>query len=381
MGGSEEFHERRVGQLIDFGGIGQIFDRYSLQNPFGPDGKPRIHLPPWVARRSTEICIDSDRLHYINGEISLMFPDNEAVKDAIRLDNFVITEDGDLAFKDVDQARVWAKAANLCSSEHWNEPTNRLIELLSLEAIKRTISKRYLAGVDLFDNGLIGRPEDYTFLTDRDFDEALEREATNQRPDIFMNAVYLLIQSIAHRERQRFKRHKRPAYEEYIDDADAREYPNELVNPRKVAFGIPPAQVQILPNPEEIDGFDQQDAALMTTNDFTIGKLKKLKIRQFDPLVMITGGPKKLSEIDPNFAAALEDNRRALNYVGAVALHANPESLAALVDGVEENRDYMETSKNHPGLSPDQIRGIIRSSAERAKQRAMQRGRWQELAA
>ena len=37
----------------------------------------------------------------------------------------------------------------------------------------------------------VGLPEDYTFLIDQDFDDALEREALNQRPDMFMNAVYL----------------------------------------------------------------------------------------------------------------------------------------------------------------------------------------------
>lgn len=378
MGGAEDFHDRRAGQLIDLGGIQTIFDKYHIESPFNKDGHIITSVPPWVDCPAPGLNVD--RLHYINAEASLMFPDNEELKDAVKLENITITPSGEFAFKKIEHARIWAKAANLCSSEHWNDPTNRLIELLSLEGIKRTISRRYLENIDNFDNGFIGTPEDYTFLIDQDFDDALEKEALNRRPDLFMNAIYSLIQSIAHRERQRFSKHKKPAYEQYLADHHAREYPNELVNPHRAAFGIPPAQVEILKEDDvEVSLDSQQDAPLKTQDGRTVGILKKLKIRQFDPLIMVGEQPVRLSEIDKNFKQLLVENSRALNHVGAVALHANPESQAALIDGVEENAEYMLRAKVFSPLSPDQVRGIIKSSASRALGLAMLQGSWVEL--
>lgn len=379
MGGNENFHDLRTGQLIDLGGIQNVLDEYNISSPFDSHGAVKLEVPAWIECPSPGLSVD--RLHYINAEASLMFPDNEELREAIKLENIVITDTGEFAFKRVDHALIWAKAANLCSSEHWNDPTNRLIELLSLEAIKRTIAKRYLNEIDSLDNGYVGSPEDYTFLIDQDFDDALEKEALNPRPDLFMNAVYSLIQSIAHRERQRFAKHKRPAYEQYLSDPEAREYPNPLVNPHRAAFGIPPAQVEILPS-TDIDTSDvspNHNAPLTTTDGKTVGILKRLKIRQFDPLVIHNGSTKKLSEVNKNFRKLLGQNSQALNYVGAVALHANPESQIALIEGTEENSRFMAQSKDFDSLSPDQIRGIIRNSGKRALELAMKSGVWQEL--
>jgi hypothetical protein len=376
MGGSENFHEERTGQLIELGGLSKILDKYQIDSPFDEDGKICIEVPEWIECSSPDLSVD--RLHYINNEISLLFPNSEAVRSAIDLDNFVVQR-GRFAFKDIDHARVWAKAANLCSSEHWNDPTNRLIELLSLEAIKRTISLRYLEDVDSFDNGYVGSPEDYTFLIDEDFDSALEREALSKNPDIFMSALYSLIQSIAHGERQRFVKHKRPAYEEYIADHGAREYPNALINPHRAAFGILPAQVEILDH-TQVDGANSNvDAALQMADGVPVGILKKLKIRQFDPLILKGDEAIRLSVADPNFRKALEENGQALNYVGAVALHANPRSRAALIEGVKENETTMSRLRRNTPLSLDQIRGIISNSSERALRSAIHEGRWIEL--
>jgi hypothetical protein len=375
MGGDEKFHEKRIGQVIELGGIRRIFEKYNIQDPFNGDGTFSIKVPSWIESSSPDLSVD--RLHYIAAEASLLFPDTEVVRDAIKLENFTITSDGHFAFQDVDQARVWAKAANLCSSEHWNEPTNRLIELLSLEAMKRTIAVRYLEGVDNFDNGYVGTPEDYTFLIDKDFDEALEREALSQRPDVFMNAIYSLMQSIAHGERQRFVRHKRPAYEQYLVDTDAREYPNALINPHRAAFGIPPAEVEIKEGTGSSD--PKLDAVLRMSNGRVIGDLKQLNPRQYDPLVMAPGGVARLSQLDPNFEKCLEESNQAISYVGEVALHANPESQQALMSGAEENAAFIEKSKGRQALSSDQIRGIITNSGGRALQQVMAEGRWISL--
>ena len=86
-----------------------------------------------------------------------------------------------------------------------------------------------------------------------------------------------------------------------------------------------------------------------------------------------------LSTLDNNFKKSLEEQAQALGYVGAVALHANPESQMALSEGVGENELYMRRASAFPSLSPDQLRRIIASSADRARDFAMSSGAWIEL--
>ena len=111
VGGSENFHEKRTEQLIELGGLRHILERHRIKSPFDSDGTVNIEVPAWVDCPSPSLSVD--RLHYINAEISLMFPDNPEVADAISWIILIITDDGEFAFKDIDKARVWAKAANL----------------------------------------------------------------------------------------------------------------------------------------------------------------------------------------------------------------------------------------------------------------------------
>jgi hypothetical protein len=378
MGGKERFHDLRSSQLLDLGGINEIFAKHEFVSPFGADGKVKIKVPKWVERKPPGL--NSDRLHYINSEGSLLFPDNEEFREAIKLENLFITDKGELAFKEVEHALVWAKVANLCSSEHWNDPINRLVELLILEGMKRTIDRRSLAGIDHIDNGFIGVPEDYTYLIDRDFDEALEREALSPSPDLFMNAIYSLIQSISHRERQRFAKHKRVAYEEFIADPGAREFPNALVNPHRAAFGILPAQVEILPSVEKgKESTADRDTPLRLAKGRTVGILKQLKFRQFDPLVRVGNEVKSLSKVEERFSQLKDQHGEALRHVGEVALHVNPDSQKALIEGAKENKAFMELAGKRSHLSDDQIRAIIRGSGQRALEDARQQGIWLDL--
>ncbi|MHB1865398.1 MAG: hypothetical protein ACYCPS_04560 [Candidatus Saccharimonadales bacterium] len=378
MGGSERFHDTRAGQLLDLGGINEIFARHNFKSPIDAKGQYKIKVPKWVERKPPGLNVD--RLHYVNAEGSLMFPDNDEFTAAIKLENLFVTDDGELAFKDPRYALAWAKVANLCSSEHWNDPVNRLIEMLILESMKRTIGKRYLAQMGYMDNGLVGTPEDYTYLIDRDFDDALEKEALSPRPDLFMNAIYSLIQSIAHRERQRFDKHKRSTYSRFIDDQGAREFPNQLVNPHRAAFGILPAQVEILSKGPSLNVNAEGIATpLLLAEGKTVGILKQLKFRQFDPLVLQGDKVLPLSTVDPNFMSLKVQHADALRHVGAVALHVNPDSQEVLILGAEANREFIVSSGNFVHLSPDQIRNIIKRSGSRALDLAMQNGIWVDL--
>lgn len=382
-GGEENFHDLRVAQVIDLGEIGGILDKHKVKSPFDDNGKVAIDVPPWIECPAPGLNVD--RLHYINAELALLFPGNEDIASAISLDNLAVNENSEFVFKDINSARIWAKGALLCSSEHWNDPINRLILHTSVEALKRTIFMRYLHNVESFDNGYAGAPQDYTFLIDKDFDTALANEASSRRPDLFMNAVYSVLQSLGHHERLRFATHKQRTYQEFVLDSDAREYPNTLINPHRAAFGIPPPVVEVMDSAQqeklvkdlhiELKG----RGALYMTDGQPVGILKRLKKRQFNPLVKTKYGSMTLSELDPNFTKSLEENGRALDYVGAVLLHLNPQTRDAIADAIHENSEAMERSAQLPDLSADQIRSIIKGAGNRALSSAIAEGRWQEL--
>lgn len=385
VGGKEKFHDTRAAQTIAYGGIEEILQKHDIPNPFDEDGKVTIDVLPWVECKAPDLNVD--RLHYINAELALMFPGDRLLQEATKLSNFVITEDKRLAFRDEETALVWTKGALLCSTEHWNHPVNRLILLKSVESLKRSIFMRYLQNIEEFDNGHIGLPQDYTFLIDNHFDQALMREASAPRPDISMNEIYSILQSLGFHERERFANQKQLTYLEYLYDFSAGEYPNELVNPHRASFGVLPPMVEVL---DSSNGSSQQSiekarkdlherrGAIYMIDGVPVGVLNKFKRRQFDPLVVTAKKPKRLSKINPGFKSLLEQSGRALDYVGAIALHIAPGARDALVETIRENGEMMEKSQVFPSLSRDQIRKIIRNAGQDALKLAITEGRWTE---
>lgn len=385
VGGVEQFHETRLDQALAFGGPQEVFSKHNfrLANPAAKKIEEMlgIHVPSWVENKKGEP--NSDNLNYIAGESRIWFPSNELVLAATSLDAIEINELGQFVFKDHDLARVWGKLGLLLSSEHWNEPVNRLVELLSVETIKRIIFNRYLNGIDEIDNGQQAIPEDYTFFCDTDFDSVLKATALSKHnQDGFMTAAYFMLETLGFNERARFEAHKKPAYEEFLADHGAREYPSAYVNPHVAQFGPLPVFVEVLGDrdkerAEAISGRGR----LLTDDGEPIGYLKNFKIRQYDPLVKDrAGNVKHLSEVDPVYASLLDQHRQAIVYTSAMKLLMNRSVKQTFCQALKENEGAMSMAhKREHSLSPDQLRRVIKGAGTRATALAINRGMWKEI--
>jgi hypothetical protein len=386
VGGRETFHETRIAQIIAHGGLRQVFEKHNIRLTQVTAAHQiakqlGIRIPNWVENDQGEPNLD--RVNYIAGESRIWFPDNELVRQATSLDALHIDEDGRFVFDDIELARVWGKLGLLLSSEHWNDPVNRLILLISVETIKRTIFKRYLEGVDEIDNGDQAAPEDYTFFCDSDFDQALERQALdNHRQDGFMTASYLMLQTLGFTERLRFTTHKQGVYADFIADEHAQEYPSPYVNPHIAKFGPLPVFVEVVSDGAEAENIGRVEGRgrLLTTDGQPIGYLKNFKIRQFDPLVTVNGATKRLSEVDSSYAGLLRQHKQAIVYTQAMRLLMNEDAKATFCSAVQENDQAMEQARaDYRPLSPDQLRKVISGAGNRALELAISEGRWRTL--
>jgi|GEM_PF-3688461 len=378
VGGREKFHQARVAQIIAFGGLAEVF------------GARNIHINPKTIRRNLPFWVENDvgepkldDTNYIAGESRTWFLENELVIAATAFDALEIDKDGHFVFPDHDKARVWGKVGLLLSSEHWNDPLNRLDELIGVEAMKRIIFKRYLEGVDDVDNGVQVDPEDYTFFCDSDFDTALRNHAIdNRNEDGFITAAYNLTGMIGQMERERFVTHKRPIYEEFLADHGAREYPSPYINPHIAKFGPIPVNVEVIGNLDEVRARDTEGRGkLLAMNGKPIGHLKNFKKRQYNPLVYDKhGNTVKLSQVDPIYAGLLRQQGLAVTYTTAMKLLMNQAAEQTFCEALKSNEQAMKAAaENRNPLSEDQLRRVIRGSAKRAVAVATARGMWREV--
>ncbi len=378
-GKSENFHDMRAIQAIGHGGIGKVLSKHNIYLGTTPEGGVTAEVPPWVETSLPDICVD--RANYIAGEASVWFPGNETVRSAIGLDALAITEDGKMAFNDLENARVWGKLGLLFSSEHWNDPIDRTILMIMVETIKRSVLNRYLPDIDELDNGTPARVEDYTYLTDDVFDTTL-RERANHRhhPDRFMTAARYLLRDIGVTERERFEAHKRETYLDFVEDEEARDYPSELVNPDSAKFGPKPVSIDFLAAEEHQHAIEQSEGKgnIFTLNGRPLGVIKQLKKRIYDPLVVTRSGAVRVSEADSNYKLLLEQHERALDYVGAIRLLMNEEVRTEFTDAVEDNAQRMQSFASSRRLQSDELRKMINRSADRALDLAKANGTWQE---
>ena len=141
-GGSKTYHENRVVEAFRFGGINDIFEKRGIKvNDRGE--MEGIELPPWVESSAPDMCVD--RLQYTLHEMLLWFDGSESseadeirqlLADIATLKDIDIDDEGRMVFKDIDQAHLLAKGYSLLSTEHWNEPVNRIQLYLLIEGLK-----------------------------------------------------------------------------------------------------------------------------------------------------------------------------------------------------------------------------------------------------
>jgi hypothetical protein len=377
-GQTEDFHDTRAEQAVKHGGVAQVLQKHGVGLQVTKDGKITNQLPSWVETDLPDICVD--RANYIAGEASVWFPGNEAVRSAISLEALTTTKDGRMAFKDLENARVWGKLGLIFSSEHWNDPIDRTILMVMVETIKQSVLNRYLPGIDDMDNGTPAKVEDYTFLNDDIFDQTLKERANHQHyPDRFMTAARYLLRDIGVTERERFEAHKREAYLDFIEDELAADYPSELVNPDSAKYGPKPVSIDFLAADEHAEAVKEAEdkgTNIFTLNDEPMGVIKHLKKRIYDPLVVTKSGPVRVSQADPNYKQLMKQNDEAVSCVSSIRLLMNEEVRKEFAEAIADNNDRMRQPLR--SLQPDELRRMIDLSAQSALELSKESGVWKE---
>ena len=371
-GGPENYHEEIWPLIATLGGTASVLDKHGVKY----DEKlqvPGIAIPPWVAGERPGI--DVDNLQYIISEGLSWFDHDgadpqvrERVKAAVKIENFEVTPEGQLAWKDVVTALILAKMLLLEASEHWNEPINRTQLYNQIQAAQRCIVKRRLSWMDKVDKGQTRKPEQYLHAIDQVFIDAME--SGPGRSDDFIYVLNNSLNGIAMEDRKRFIDYRLSQYQAFLMDDLTTDFPSEHLKPKRVEFG---------PNFSNVSTEVVEQADMVNSG---IGKLPALdkeaphiqfsagplKNRWIDPLVRYKDGYAPLSEIHPPYNRLLKEQQHLQSLGIIVTLMFTDEHNQAFRDGIEQNEHEFEQVRDRPDLTMDQRRRIIEKGAERGKE-------------
>lgn len=374
-GGPENYHEQVWPHIAQLGGtVAALKKNGVIVNK--QIEIPGVDIPKWL--KSNHPDINLDRFQYAVAELLLWFDNDDSsdkVRDFIRTicspDNLVINEDGDLAFKSADVARIFAKGYLLLATEHWNDPINRVQLHLLIHATQRAITKRRIGWMDEIDKRETRRPENYLFGIDDDIVQAMDTGPG--RSDDFTYSIKNALYPIALQERQRYIDYKRNEYAAFLLDKNACDYPSEYLSPRRVEFGPPSSQVAVLVKPfsrrkqTETSRLHPKIPILNTEADGISYELPPLKNRYVDPLVMVGSESKRLSEIDPNYKKLLTQQQKIQKMSVVVQLAFAGGFEGAFKEGVKLNDREFGRIKNRSLMTDDQQRRVIEMAAQRAR--------------
>lgn len=370
-GGGENFHERQWPTVAAIGGLTDVLDKHGVTYD-DTIRIPGIDIPPLFEGERNDVNLD--RLQYAVTELLLWFDHDGAspeirswVREMCSLDNFAITEDKKLAFKDKEIALLFSKGYLLLSTEHWNDPINRVQLHLLIQASQHAILQRRISWMQQVDKGVPRRPEHYLYGIDQDVVDSMGTGPG--QADDFIYAIKNSLYPIAMQERQRFIDYKQAEYASFLLDERARDYPSELLTPTRVDFGPPSSQVGVELAEADEGTVPQPKLPLLRHDDAGVSyTLQPLKNRYVDPLVMVKGMPRTLSEIDVNYAR-LKEEQQQLQKMGVVVRLAFASGFEqAFKHGVNTNdKEFQDMRRVTSDMTSDQQRTIIELAAERAK--------------
>lgn len=380
-GGPEDAHEKRSGEAERYGGVRGILQAAGIR--LDAYGKIRgLQLPPWIEVDAPDLCYE--RYGYTVEETRLAFSPSDDDPAAQRLietiadmDNLVITEDAQLAFRDEEVALMFSKAYLLLSTEDWNEPVNRVIEHLLIEGFKHAVYSRRLPNMKDYDNGHTADVASYTYGIDQDLLQALST-SRNDRDD-FMFALSQLLSQIAKEERWRFVEYKRGQFLRFLLDERAEAYPSAILNGHVMDYGPPSSVVEIKVEkgeaPRQRRPRVRANAAQLIHVDSggVQYSLQPMKNRYVDPLVMTATGPKPLSRINETYRSLLRQHAIIHASKVAVRLAVTGEYENLVHEVVENNAEQARASR--PKLKGDQLRWQIDAAAARSVADAQAAGR------
>lgn len=375
-GGPENFHEDMWPLIAELGGTADVLRKHGVtfdQNILIPG----IELPGWINAKHPDVS--ADRLQYAVTELLLWFDHDgapadirECVRSICSMDNIVITDDGDMAFKDTDTARRFSKGYLLLTTEHWNEPINRVQLHLIVQAVQRAIVKRRISWMDQIDRCETRQPVSYMYGIDQDIVDAMHTGPGNT--DDFMYAIRSALYPIAMQERKTFVDYKMREYAAFLLDDKARDYPSQYMEPKRVEFGPPASQVAITLSPALPDQQPEKLPQLDRNAEGIRYMLRPLKNRFVDPLVMRPGGLVRLSELDPNYKKLLAEQQQLQRMNTTVELAFAGAFEDVFKEGVRENEADFDGLTERSDMTDDQKRKIIEISAARADRIAINAG-------
>jgi hypothetical protein len=381
-GGPENYHEQIWPTVAKLGGTLDVLQKHGIKVDRNVK-VPGVEMPGWL--NSNHPDINLDRFQYAVTELLLWFDHDgstQEVRDFVRQicspDNLAPTPDGQLAFKDVETARIFAKGYLLLATEHWNDPINRVQLHLLIHATQRAITKRRISWMDEVDKGETRRPENYLFGVDQDVIDAMDTGPGQS--DDFIYAIRNTLHPIAMQERQRYIDYKMNEYAAFLMDEKAKDYPSEHLSPKRVEFGPPSSQVSV----DIVRGKQAASSAetplgpkipILNSNAEGISyELSPLKNRYVDPLILVGDHVKRLSEVDPNYRSLLSQQQKIQKMRIVVKLAFAGGFEEAFKKGIKLNdREFGKIRRRSP-MTADQQRRVIEMAAQRAKKMDMSLG-------
>ncbi len=381
-GGKENAHQERAQEAWKYGGIDKVLKSHKVRID-KTGGIQGYDLPSWVESNAPNLC--SERFQYTAEEMRLWMESADedveaaAIIDSLYdLDQLTITPNAELAFKDEEAALLFAKSYLLLSTEDWNEPVNRVIEHLIIEAFKYSVYSRRLPEMNNYDNGETAAVGSYTYAIDQDLDYAL-RTSRDKRDD-FMFAISQLLSQIGKEERWRFVEYKRDQFKRFLLDPQAEDYPSAWLNGHMMEYGPASSAVEVEVKPPTSSKLRRKPsvranaAKLIHTDSGGVEYgLQPMKNRYVDPLVMTEKGPKPLSRINKTYSGLLDQHARIHASTLTVRLAVSSAYEDLIHDVVQRNNE--EAKIERPPLDRDQLRWQIDAAAERSKQAAIEAGR------
>jgi hypothetical protein len=220
--------------------------------------------------------------------------------------------------------------------------------------------------MDQVDKRETRQPEGYLYGIDHDVVRAIETGPGHA--DDFMYAIKNTLYPIAMQERQRFIDYKQGEYGRFLLDEYARNYPSEYLQPARVEFGPPSSQVSVTFEDSQ-EGVQQTKVPELDADTSEIRyKLGPLKNRYIDPLVMSEAGPRRLSDLDPNYKQLLGEQQQLQARTTVVELAFAGGFKSIFREGVAKNDAAFQEQQSASPMTHDQRRHIIEGAAARARE-------------
>lgn len=386
-GSSEQFHESRVPEALALGGVRKVLEQHKVTtNERGQiEG---VKIPSWVESEAPDLCVD--RLQYTLHELLLWLDKSstseaanirETLSEIASLKSLEIDENGQLVFTDLEHAKLFAKGYLLLSTEHWNDPVNRVQLYLLIESLKYSILSRRLPGMQDMDNGKTRQPFDYLYAIDSDVLEAMKCEPGGT--DTYLFVIENQLADIGREEQKRFVQFRRRIYEQFLMDEQAEEYPSNILHPNLADFGPDSSrfEIEMVPAGELAAPSGHPQVPQLTGENGDLHYLLyPLKNRYIDPLVRAGKNTLRLSDLDPRFALLLKQHQRIQRSSLRVHIPTTKTYRDLLWQQAQEiSSAFFAAQETHEPLNKDPKRRGIEAAAERAVQAAISRGAFVDL--